>query len=365
MAPKRHSSSNSIIFQHELGHTLGLNHANRNGKTYGDSTGYMAAGHRQTNWPRKCFNGQKNWQLGWYYSRQETIRMSALEKGALVELATFVDFDISDHDEPVLLNVADSYFLQYNVAKGFNIDTEQKKNMVTITAPTGRGSDSMEGLGVGGVYTEFFFEKSRRTLIIEACRATKGKHGADIMVISVALDRSLCGPKIVEHDGVPQAKIFFEPTKAPEVRPYIGLDPTMLFSNGHVKLPARALPPTTAPTKAPIQLPTEPPTDQPTRNPTAVPTFPPTHKPIRLFKDVGPANARESTRTWRLIDLMQSVNDALFSDTTDPSQDTATVPPAPLVTSIFDSSIIEEEHRPADIRYSSGVTSIFGKKGGA
>jgi hypothetical protein len=44
---------------HEIGHTMGLTHANENGEPYADSSGYMAAGYKDTDWPRKCFNGHK------------------------------------------------------------------------------------------------------------------------------------------------------------------------------------------------------------------------------------------------------------------------------------------------------------------
>jgi hypothetical protein len=44
---------------HEIGHTMGLTHANENGEPYADFSGYMAAGYKDTDWPRKCFNGHK------------------------------------------------------------------------------------------------------------------------------------------------------------------------------------------------------------------------------------------------------------------------------------------------------------------
>jgi hypothetical protein len=44
---------------HEIGHTMGLNHANENGQPYADSTGYMGGANITTDWPRKCFNGDK------------------------------------------------------------------------------------------------------------------------------------------------------------------------------------------------------------------------------------------------------------------------------------------------------------------
>jgi hypothetical protein len=44
---------------HEVGHTMGLKHANEDGRPYADFSGYMAAGYTNTDWPRKCFNGHK------------------------------------------------------------------------------------------------------------------------------------------------------------------------------------------------------------------------------------------------------------------------------------------------------------------
>jgi hypothetical protein len=74
---------------------------------YGDSTGYMAAGYRATNWPRKCFNGEMHWQLGWFLRRQKTLAKNVLAAGRLIKLATFVDYDRTDTDEPVLVRIDD------------------------------------------------------------------------------------------------------------------------------------------------------------------------------------------------------------------------------------------------------------------
>jgi len=55
---------------HEIGHNLGLGHASENGEAYGDRTGYMAGGYKNSTWPLKCFSGYNNWLLGWYRSRE-------------------------------------------------------------------------------------------------------------------------------------------------------------------------------------------------------------------------------------------------------------------------------------------------------
>lgn len=54
------------VTMHELGHNLGLNHANENGD-YLDYTSYMSAGHYEEGYPRKCFNGQNHHHLGKRY----------------------------------------------------------------------------------------------------------------------------------------------------------------------------------------------------------------------------------------------------------------------------------------------------------
>jgi hypothetical protein len=53
---------------HEIGHNLGLAHANEVG-TYKDQSGMMGYSYGQDNGPMMCFNGAKSWQLGWYAAR--------------------------------------------------------------------------------------------------------------------------------------------------------------------------------------------------------------------------------------------------------------------------------------------------------
>ena len=51
---------------HELGHMIGLMHANKNGVTYGDTTGIMSKSYRNFDGPLRCFDGSANHILGWY-----------------------------------------------------------------------------------------------------------------------------------------------------------------------------------------------------------------------------------------------------------------------------------------------------------
>jgi Gametolysin peptidase M11 len=180
---------------HELGHTLGLLHAAADGIDYADRSGYMGSGYADNTWPRKCFNGYNSWKLGWYASRHVTVN-PLTDGNRLVKLATFVDAATAASDEYVVLNIANQYYLVYNLAKDFNVDTEQKKNQVTITQTTVNGTNSLAGLSAGSQYVVPNFGGSGRTLVIAACRSAAasrvGGGGSEVMVLSIALDQSHC-----------------------------------------------------------------------------------------------------------------------------------------------------------------------------
>merc|ERR1712232_221058 len=106
----------------------------------------MSRGTPERDWPLKCFNGHKNWLLGWYESRHYTIDPDPLVHGAkLLKLAAFVDYNMTNWSDHVIINVADTYFLLYNRATKFNIHTEEKRDQVTITEHTGGSSDARAG----------------------------------------------------------------------------------------------------------------------------------------------------------------------------------------------------------------------------
>jgi hypothetical protein len=171
---------------------IGLPHSNENGQEYGDSTGYMSFGHLQVDWPRKCFNGLENWQLGWYQKHQVTLDNASLGTGHLIQLASFVDFNRTNKDESVVVNIADEFYIQFNTAKDFNIDTEEKQNKVTITSPSHGESEALSGLEATERYEVANFQNLPQTLVIEACKKGTNSLGADVMLMSVALDKSLC-----------------------------------------------------------------------------------------------------------------------------------------------------------------------------
>jgi hypothetical protein len=177
---------------HELGHTMGLLHARANGVDYADRSGYMGSGYTDETYPQKAFNGYNNWQFGWYSDKDVTL--FPLQVGnRLVKIASFVDYELAAKGEFVLVNISNKYFLQYNTDIGFNIDTEQKQNQVTVTEALSTGTDSRAGISVGGTrFTVSNFLSSGKTLIVEACKTMQGSNGAFIMQVSIGIGKSLC-----------------------------------------------------------------------------------------------------------------------------------------------------------------------------
>ena len=200
---------------HEVGHTLGLLHSNSNGMAYNDRSGYMGGGYTASKWPQKCFNGYHSWRFGWYSDRHLTIN-PLTDGDQLIKLATFVDFNRAAVDEPVVVNIVDKLYLQYNVAKDFNIHTEQKQNQVTITEPGSKGTESLAGLRAGYKYTVSNFRFSGKTLIVEACETMDGALGSDVdvILISVSMGESLCGTE-------PDPASVVLPSTAPGRTPFL------------------------------------------------------------------------------------------------------------------------------------------------
>lgn len=265
---------------------IGLIHSNEDGVAYGDSTDYMAAGHKDTDWPRKCFNGYKNWQLGWYKDRQLNLdSTSSFDEGHLLKLASFVDYSRTDYDEYVLIVVANEFYLAFNLAMDFNIDTEEKRNQVTVTASGESGSESLAGLKEQEFYRVPNFQNSKKELVIKVCTRDRGKLGSYIMWISVAFDKSICDQ--VEADNIIKGyqldiDMSESPTIAPTRRP-VTQPPTSSPSRSPTLSPSRS------PTSSPSQSPTQWPSDFPSEMPSYVPSRNPTNSPSTAAPSSAPS----------------------------------------------------------------------------
>jgi hypothetical protein len=188
---------------HEFGHTVGLTHSNENGIPYADATGYMASGFTNSTWPKKCFNGHKNYYLGWYRRRTLNFNPVSISAPRLIKVAAFADFNSTFADEPVLVNIGNKYFMQYNRAKGVNLHTNEKADQLTITDGNAQGSDNRAGLSVGGSFDVANFLGSGHTLSVRACSLlTEGT--VDIMVVSVGKNgTSACGQRVATRASAP------------------------------------------------------------------------------------------------------------------------------------------------------------------
>lgn len=137
MSVYKHSKIDNInVTMHEIGHNLGLAHSGEAGFEYGDNTGYM--GSATTTY--SAFNGAKGSQLGWYSDREYVISQ-VLPDSWIGNLVGVVDYAKASGDEQVLLKVkgatADIH-VAFNRKKGFNSNTKESANKITVTK---RGSN--------------------------------------------------------------------------------------------------------------------------------------------------------------------------------------------------------------------------------
>ena len=276
---------------HEIAHTLGLLHSHHNGETYGDATGYMSAGWRDPSWPRKCFNGNKHWLLGWYERRSHSYNPPTSEsKAKLFKLAAFVDYDQATENEYAVMEVSSRYYVQYNRAKKFNDGTEEFEDMVTIVQADVGGtgvSELLAGISPGQRATLQDFRGDGKNLFIDACEAVVGENGVEIILLSVGVESSACMDEeqrtallsSVEATPAPTRRPTKAPTRSPTKSPT--RSPTKAPTPNPTKAPTNApiVAPTPAPTKAPTKAPTPTPTKTPTKSPTPAPTKSPTRPP--------------------------------------------------------------------------------------
>jgi hypothetical protein len=152
------------------------------------------------NAPRTCFNGVENWQLQWYASNH--LYLNANSAPRLIKLVTFVDFDKAGSN-PVVINVANVLYLQYNRAKSFNIDTGEQKDAVTVTRRTPGPSKLIAGLYERDYLNRTNFRSANVTLIIQVCKRVNGTSPTDpdYMLISIGNGKSLCRSKSKRNRG--------------------------------------------------------------------------------------------------------------------------------------------------------------------
>jgi hypothetical protein len=153
----------------------------------------------------------------------------------VVELAPFVDFDIAYGFQAVLVTVLDMHIV-YNRAKGFNIETSEYQDKVTIAKEENEiNSELLATMDMGNpIFTINDFVVAGKTLHIELCETVDKEAGADYVVLSIGLDFGMC-----------PTRTSVEPSPSPTQNPI----PATTSTNGP------SLSPTVVPTSIPTSAP--------------------------------------------------------------------------------------------------------------
>jgi Gametolysin peptidase M11 len=268
---------------HEFGHTFGLLHSHANDDPYGDRTGYMGSGSTIQEWPRKCFNGYNTFLFQWYSSKHYSISdVTTNGPTSAINLVAFVDNEFiannsSESPSYVIINIDDVYFLQYNRAKSFNIDTEQHQDKVTITQAVETGSETIGAITFGEYFEISNYKNTQQSLRIEICSGgpiTLYETTIDMMKVSITMgdkEKSFCntilpttapvkiGPSSNPVSIIPTpppvtAAPISSPTTGPPVLVSMPLSPSLFKQPNPIqqRRPSSSLQPVPTPTFAPI-----------------------------------------------------------------------------------------------------------------
>lgn len=108
-------------------------------------------------------------------------------------LAGIVEYPKAKENDFVVIIVDDTYFLQYNLATSFNIDSGEKRDQVTITVYGDGSTDTLIGLSPGDVFTIDNYQNSGQSLVIAACAVRAVENTAMSMIVAVGMGQSYCG----------------------------------------------------------------------------------------------------------------------------------------------------------------------------
>ncbi len=147
---------------HEVGHTIGLHHSGEyegsdSVQEYGDQTDLMGYSYKSDDTPRMCFNPAKNWQLGWYSSKQIEVDPNSLS----TEPTSFLLNGITDYGDAssgayVVIKVGD-FYIGYNKKASFNDQVIEGANQLLVVEKLGGPTTSTKSklaakLNVGNEY---------------------------------------------------------------------------------------------------------------------------------------------------------------------------------------------------------------------
>ena len=294
---------------HEIGHNINLAHSGEGTDQYGDQSGFMGYSYSQddqvriSSWKylprahsispsdrkslnlfaiflfkllqRMCFNGPKNWQLGWFSDRHVTLTAGVDSWSGRLYGQTV--YDTTSSAEKMIVRIVDptsstgDVYVSFNHDALHNINTAEGQNRVLVHNKAGGPTVYAQSwlrakLAAGGSYTTT--DGPATPIVVNAINTAEG--WADVTIGAPPTPPPTNAPTTPPPTPAPTtAPPTPSPTNAPTNAP---VDPTI------PPTPSPTNTPTPAPTNAPTD-PTMPPTPVPTSAPTPLPTSPPTNVP--------------------------------------------------------------------------------------
>ena len=204
--------------------------------------------------PVMCFNGPKNWQLGWYSDRHLTVSPDYSWSGRIYGIASY---GVTSSNEKMIIrmddpsNSAGDIYISYNAKIGVNAGSLEGGNQVLVHSKVA----DVNSYGQSWLLHKMSTGVTQNVAI----------NGQSIPITVVAINTGAAVPYADIQIGT------LNPTEAPTD------SPTNNPTKSPTRSPTKAPSPTTSPTKNPTKSPTRSPTKSPTNAP--VPTSSPTKAP--------------------------------------------------------------------------------------
>lgn len=215
------------VKMHEVGHNLGLAHSGEGKNKYGDTSGLMGKSFAPEDGPKMCFNAAKSWDLNWYSDRRQVVDLTTGPK--LLNFAGIVDYSKGQTTEnlhtvlakiPEITSRTDLY-LMYNDASGFNSETKEFRNRVTVVEAAAKSTSYVRGnLTAGQIYRKPNFNGTSQDLVIEMCDFVKGSPSLARVLFFIDEDKPFSCLTLKEIlDDVTPTPPTFSPSAAPNNSP--------------------------------------------------------------------------------------------------------------------------------------------------
>lgn len=146
------------VQMHEVGHNLGLHHSGEGSAAYADQSGFMGYSYSQDE-QQMCFNGPKNWQLGWFSDRHVDLAANQSWSGRLYAPTRYASTaSINNNKMIVRIPGTQDHYVSFNGQEFYNANTGEGQNRVLVHYKQGSPTAFAESklvakLSVGGTFT--------------------------------------------------------------------------------------------------------------------------------------------------------------------------------------------------------------------